>query len=316
MTNDREHVKTPIALFTYNRPTHTDRALNSLSKCDRLNECILYIFCDGIKKPEHKEGVETTRSVVSEWAKKLNANVINRENNLGLAKSIVTGVTDLCKTYRKVIVLEDDLIVSPDFIDYMLQGLEKYQNEANVYQISGYMFPVDNPDTPDAFFLPLTTTWGWATWERAWKIFDWHPLEYEKLLADKKTKNAFDLDDSYPYSKMLKDRMNGENDSWGILWWFAVFKANGLVLYPKKSLVVNNGFDGTGTHCGNTTSNLNSMDNLEFKQLSNPLILPDKIISYSINFLRVISYLKSVNKIQNKTYMGELLNKLKAIMRN
>jgi GT2 family glycosyltransferase len=241
---------TPIALFTYNRPDHTGRALASLTRCDRFDECRIYIYCDGPQGEHDWTAVEASRRVVRDWAEKRGAVVIERQANLGLARSIVTGVSDLCREYGRVIVLEDDLVVSPGFIDYILQALDLYQDAAEVYQISGYMFPVKLSISTDAVFLPLTTTWGWATWERAWRIFDWQATGARTRLADAETKERFDLSGSYPYAQMLENRLAGKNDSWGILWWWAVFHTGGVVLYPRRSLVWVGGFDGSGTHTG------------------------------------------------------------------
>lgn len=241
---------TPIAVFTYNRPEHTRRALTSLSRCARLDECPVYVYCDGARAPNHMARVDATRQTVRAWAAEHQATVVERPHNLGLARSIVTGVTDLCQHYGRVIVIEDDLVVSPDFVDYMLQALDRYAGCPVVYQVSGYMFPVEHPPTPDAFFLPLTTTWGWATWQRAWQHFDWTARGWEQRLSRPPVRLRFDLDGSYPYFAMLKQRLQGRNDSWGVLWWYAVFSAAGLVLHPRRSLVWNGGFDGSGTHCG------------------------------------------------------------------
>jgi len=246
-----QEFKTPIAIFTYNRPHHTRQVLESLFQCKRLDECKLFIYCDGPKHPDQVENVITTQKVVQLYADKMDSEVTIQEKNIGLACSIVSGVTDLCNRFGRAIVIEDDLIVSPSFIDYMLLALDRYSNEERVYQISGFMFPIDCSTHQDSFFLPFTTTWGWATWDRAWKKFDWNASGYQKLLSDRDTRNRFNLDGVYPYYDMLINRFSGKNDSWGILWWYAVFSAGGLILYPSKTLVINRGFDGTGTHCGN-----------------------------------------------------------------
>lgn len=241
---------TPIALFTYNRAEHTARVLNSLANCARLDECAVHIYCDAPKHEEHAAGVEASRHVVHEHAPKFKATVIERDTNFGLARSIVEGVKDLCDRYGRVIVLEDDLVLSPSFIDYMLQALDRYADEKNVYQISGYMFPLSQPQETDAFFLSLITTWGWATWSRAWQIFDWDASDALEQLKDASVRRRFDLQNSYPYSVMLENQLNGRGQSWGILFWWHVFKANGLALHPRQSLVWNGGFDNTGTNCG------------------------------------------------------------------
>lgn len=286
--------QTPVALFTYSRPQHTELALDALSHCTRLDACCIYIYCDGPKTPEQATVVAESRRVVHRWASSLKATVVEREHNLGLARSIVTGVTDLCQQYGRVIVLEDDLVVSPDFLEYMLQALDLYKDATNVYQISGYMFPVKHPDKPDAFFLPLTTTWGWATWDRAWKIFDWEPQNALRLLENEQMRKKFDLDGSYPYTEMLKQRLAGENSSWGILWWWAVFNAQGLVLHPRRSLVWVGGFDSSGTHCG-SESDFRQLPVETFicGQLSNPIVYPTTVLTDRKAFHRIKTILRT-----------------------
>ncbi|MDX1990933.1 MAG: glycosyltransferase [bacterium] len=239
---------TSIALFVYNRPAHLQRALEALAKCRRLDECALTIYCDAPKHADHAESVEAARQVAREWGERLKATVIERETNYGLSRSIVTGVTALCQQYGRVIVLEDDLLVSPDFLDYMLGALDAYADSADVVQVSGYMFPLDPPPADSVFLLPLTTTWGWATWARAWQQFDWNAPGAGDYFANPANRHRFDLDGAYGYTAMLEDRLMGKNDSWGILWWYSVFRSGGLVVYPPHTLVQNVGFDGSGTH--------------------------------------------------------------------
>jgi len=242
--------KTPLALFAYNRPLHTQRCLQALDACFRIEECSIHIFCDGPKTAEGISEVAATRRVVETWVESHQAEVVTRETNLGLAHSIVAGVSQLCQEFGRVIVVEDDLVVSPDFLDYMLQGLDRYQDEAKVYQISGFMYPLDLPPVPDVFFLPFITTWGWGTWTRAWQIFDWNVAMALPMLSEPDQRRRFDLDGSYPYTEMLYRRLKGRNDSWGILWYAAVFSAGGLALHPRRSLVWNGGFDNSGIHSG------------------------------------------------------------------
>jgi hypothetical protein len=281
--------KTPVAFFSYNRPDHAGRVLESLARCRRLDECRAYLYCDGPKGDRDRAVVEASRQVVREWASKLGSEMIVRSRNLGLAKSIVTGVTDLCREYGRVIVIEDDLILSPDFIDYMLQALDRYQDAPQVYQISGYMFPVKLTATTDAVFLPLTTTWGWATWERAWRLFDWQAVGALEALSDPAVQRRFDLDDAYPYSAMLRDRLAGKNDSWGILWWWTVFKRDGLALHPRHSLVSNRGFDGSGVHCGERRMAAGAWHQWPERLFQ----FPDRIVADGNAFHRLTRFLES-----------------------
>jgi GT2 family glycosyltransferase len=286
-------VKVPVALFSYNRPNHVRRALDTLSGCRRFKEVQVVVFNDGPKGPNDRDGVEAARDEVRRRQKELGLEIVERPENLGLARSIVAGVTELCAKFGRVIVLEDDLAVAPDFLDYMLTALDRYENNADVYQISGYMFPVELPAQPDAFFLPLTTTWGWATWERAWRQFDRHAAGYEQDLRDSRVRQAFDLEGAYPYSQLLRQKLAGKNDSWGILWWWTVFKNHGLVLHPRRTLTWVGGFDGSGTHCRDETV-LQQVDchDIDQPSLSGRMMFPPEPEIDEAAFLRVKAFLK------------------------
>lgn len=293
MPEASQKLKTPIALFIYKRAAHTRLVLESLSRCRRLDECALKIYCDGPKRPEDAAAVAAAREIAREWAARLGAEVIEREANLGLARSVFSGVSELCESHGRVIVIEDDFALSPAFLDYMLSALDAYAGEPTVYQISGYMYPIRHAPQPDAFFLPLTTTWGWATWSRAWRIFEWQPGDAEAL-QDAEVVRRFNLNNAYPYAEMLRRRLNGENDSWGILFWWAVFRANGLVLHPRKSLVWNGGFDESGTHCGDQAWSSQSLSEIAVDQWeTKPFLFPEQVATDEIAFEKVIRHLRS-----------------------
>jgi hypothetical protein len=268
--------RTPIAVFTYNRPDHARRALKALERCSHLDECEVFIYSDAPQRTGHVTGVEQTRKAIHEWANKHSARVVQRDVNLGLARSIVDGVTTLTSIYERVIVLEDDLVVSPDFIQYMLGGLERYRDDEQVMQISGFMYNVGMQSPKDAFFLPSTSTWGWAIWERAWKHFDWDASGAAELLANANWCQDFDMRGSYPYSTLLSQRLRGENDSWGVVWYYCVYQRNGLVLFPGRSLVWNGGFDGTGIHSGRRRFSQPALREFEQPRYTNQIRYPDQ----------------------------------------
>jgi hypothetical protein len=301
--------KTPVALFTYNRPDHTGRLLDSLSRCHRLDEIQLTIYCDGAKSEADRASVEASRTLVQSRAALFKAELVERPEHLGLAKSIVAGVSDLCRAYGRVIVVEDDLVLSPDFIDYMLQALDRYQDAPQVYQVSGFMFPIDLPATTDAIFLPLTTTWGWATWARAWQRFEWQPTGILDALDDPAVQRQFDLKGTYPYTAMLRDRLAGRNDSWGILWWWTVFQKRGIVLYPKESLVVNEGFDGSGVHCGNRTNSGNRAYSVG-REMNRPFLFPSDMTTDEVVLGEVIKHMGMKVGSTGRVFGRQLLSKL------
>lgn len=239
----------PIALFVYNRPIHTQRTIQALLKNEEAKYSDLYIFSDAPKNDKTNKVVEEIRSFISKISGFKSIHIIERTFNWGLANSIIDGVTKLCGQYGKVIVLEDDLCVSPHFLNFMNSGLELYKDDKKVMQIAGYMFPANLKMDDDALFLPFISSWGWATWSRAWKNFDATAEHFQKLKSDKKTVKRFNLNGNYDYFKMLKSQQSGKTESWAIRWYLSVFFLNGLVLYPKKTLVENIGFDGTGENC-------------------------------------------------------------------
>ncbi len=282
---------TPIALFTYNRPAYTRRVLTLLEACSRLDECSLYICCDAPRGPDHAEAVAVSRQIVHDWADAHPAHVIERGTNVGLARSIVEVVTELCEEHGRVIVLEDDLIFSPDLIDYMLQGLDRYQDEPAVYQISGFLFPARSEPLERAVLLPHTTTWGWATWERAWKAFDWNLPGTAEFLAVPQNRRRFNLDDSYPYMDMLEQALKGKVDSWGIRWWYTVFHRRGLVLYPPQTLVEHADYEQTGTHGG--YEGFVSHD-VRTVRLPKPLIFPERVMGDEQLLTDISAYLRRI----------------------
>lgn len=284
---------TPIALFTYNRADHTARVLDSLAKCARFDECSLHIYCDGPKSSEHAEAVERTRELVRQRAASLGATVIERDTNFGLARSVVDGVSDLCERFDRVIVLEDDLVLNPRFLDYMLQALDRYAEQENVYQVSGYMFPVQQHTRTDAFFLPLITSWGWATWRRAWRIFSWEATDAREQLKQPAVRKRFDLNNSYPYTLMLEHQLSGSTDSWGILFWWQVFKAGGLAIHPRRSLVWNGGFDLSGTNCGDQAwSNQPGAETIT-EWLPQSFIFPTQVATDRDAFAKICGFLRN-----------------------
>jgi len=237
----------PIACFAFRRPWTTLQALYSLSRCPEAGGSELHVFSDGPRTDADREAVALVREVVrsQRWCGRVEVHESDR--NLGLARSVIDGVGSLCRSHGRVIVLEDDLLISNGYLDYMNRALDRYRDEPSVMQISGHSFPAFAPESR-AVLLPLTTTWGWATWQRAWSQFEELPQGAEKLRADRRFRRSFDLDGAHSYSRMLERQLAGEIDSWGIRWWWTVHRRRGLGLFPLRTLVRNIGFTEEATH--------------------------------------------------------------------
>jgi hypothetical protein len=228
--------------------------------------------------------------------------VDEQPRNLGLSRSIVGAVDRFCAEYGEVIVVEDDLVVAPAFLRFMLAGLDRYRGVPDVYQVAGYMFPVRHPPTPESFFLPMVTTWGWASWQRAWKDVDWTAAFATQRLQDDSMRRAFDLDGSYPYSRALIDRLAGRTQSWGILWWWHVFSRGGVSLFPARTLVSNEGFDGTGYHCPD--GDWRGGDRIEGNAAS--VVLPQTREVNSRAFRRTVRFIRANNTPRRRRSLRSL----------
>jgi hypothetical protein len=222
--------------------------LNDLGHCKGIENSPIHIFCDGPKTVEQRNEVEAVRAVAQELLGK-RASYHFAEHNKGLARSIIDGVNLVVNSYGRVIVIEDDLALSPDFLAFMNAALIRYADNPEVLQVAGHMF-----DVPEfcgrqrAVLLPFVTTWGWATWARAWSLFDETARGWECLLANRALRRRFNLDGAYDYTTMIIRQMRGTCNSWGICWYWSFFRADGLAVYPPQTLVRNCGFDGSGSH--------------------------------------------------------------------
>ncbi len=238
----------PVALFAFNRPLHLRQTVEALQKNEFARDTGLFVFCDGAR-----DAAEAQRTgQVREYARSVTGfkavEVIERASNLGLAQSIITGVNRVCGEFGRLIVMEDDLQTSPHFLRYMNDALRLYADDPQVGSVHGYWYPVDRR-MPETFFLRGASCWGWATWSRAWRLFEPDGRKLLKALEQGRLTRLFDLDGSMAYTRMLKDQIAGRNNSWAIRWHAATFLAGSLQLSPGTSLVRNVGFDGTGTHC-------------------------------------------------------------------
>lgn len=240
----------PIALFAYNRPVHTRRTLESLQKNELASQSDLYAFADGAKNAASTAAVQEVREFVRGIEGFKSVTVIERERNVGLANSVITGVTQLCADLGRVIAVEDDLLTAPDFLAFMNQALQRYAGEPRIFSVSGFNFPVAVPNSYayDAYCSFRSISWGWGTWKDRWQRADWSVRDFAEFIADREQQKRFNQggDD---LTRMLALQMAGRIDSWSIRWDYTHFKHNALAVLPVCSRVYNIGFDASGVHC-------------------------------------------------------------------
>ncbi len=259
----RKSKNAPVVLFTYNRPEHTRRTIEALAANELADETELIVFSDAPKNEKAIENVKAVREYVASLPQKgmfQAVSLIFREENCGLAKNIIEGVTDIVNQYGRVIVLEDDLVTNRFFLRFMNDGLDRYKKDERVKGISGYSFFDDSRADKlmkgrvisESYLTEIAgISWSWATWAERWAAFDKDAKGWERLMTDAAYRKKFNYDNTYNFYNILKaQQQDSKTNSWAIRWYYTNFLQNGLYLCPSKSLVGNDGWDGSGVHCG------------------------------------------------------------------
>ena len=295
----------PIAFFVYNRPLHAKKTIESLLRNNLADKSCLYIFSDAPKNDNVIKDVKEVRDYIKTISGFKNIEIIEREKNLGLANSIINGVTYVINKYGKIIVVEDDLLFLNSFLRFMNDALEFYKDKKKIFSITGYNFPENLMKIPhnynhDIYFCPRCSSWGWGTWEDRWNKADWGFKDSEKFLKDKK------LQKLYSYSgddkvEMLIAQIEGKIDSWATRWEYTHFKNDAYSVYPVKSLLNNIGFDGTGVNSG--------YDKKYFYTNG----LEDS--KYDVKFLEEIKLDKEIMKEFRKIFKKDKLHNLKQVIK-
>jgi GT2 family glycosyltransferase len=289
----------PIVLFIYNRPDHTEKTLSALSENLLAEESSLYIYADGMKDnttEEQKQMIKKTREVAKSkrWCKEIS--IIESDKNKGLAASIISGVTNTVNRYGKIIVLEDDMVTSKYFLQYMNDALCIYQNNKKIWHISGYSYPCNKKGFEETFFTRQMSCWGWGTWNDRWIYFKKNPDEILHIFNEEK-RFAFNYGKNNFFFGQIEANISGKINTWAVFWYATIFTHNGFCLNPRDPFVKNIGMDGSGIHSGRT----NIYD----------VVLADR---YPINFETNVRELVKTRKSYKKYFQGK--GKLQAYVNN
>lgn len=295
-------MKVATVLFTYNRSWHTQQVLNALKGNTVLPEKLL-VFHDGLKKEEHREEWEKTQSLIEEidWC---DCEIISSDMNKGLAKSVVTGLNFVFKTYDAAIVLEDDCVSHPLLMQYMVSALEYYCDTKKVYSIGGFAWPIEVEENgTDVYATQRASSWGWATWKDRWKFFkqDYKIIGRIKKNPDLCSKLHVWGEDLENY---LLGNVYGYCDSWLTFWALNIIENNGYCITPYKSLIDNIGFDGTGVHCGN-----NKVETIMQEEKQKEFVFDDELLISTATEEKFANHLSWTPRAQIDAYYYSLLLK-------
>lgn len=290
----------PVVLFVYNRPEHTKKTLDTLSNNEFSAQTDLVVYSDAAKNQAAEESVKQVRNIIRQYSSCFaNVKIVERNINCGLAKNIIEGVTQVVNEYGQVIVLEDDIVTSPAFLEFMNSALAEYKNSERVWHISGWNYPINTDDLPDVFFWRTMNCWGWATWADRWQHFTKNPQQLVQSWSKDEIKR-FNLDGKYNFWSQVTANVQGKLNTWAIFWYATIFKHHGLCLNPAQSYVANIGHDGSGENCG-------TIDPYQAQlRLKNVATWPVTIMENALAVSRIKVFYRSITSPLYRRVLGKL----------
>ena len=291
------HDLAPIVLFAYKRKDTLQRSVEALKNCFLASECELTIFADGPKGKNDQKKVLEVRDYLKTVSGFKNICIHLADKNKGISNSVIEGVTKIFSKSDRVIVLEDDIVVSRNFLLFMNENLSKYQDENSVFSISGYNYPfkVKKNEKYDAFFLPRASSWGWATWKDRWCDLDWDVTGYKDFSLNKEQIREFHQAGS-DLLRLLRKQQNEKMDVWDVRWVYNQFERRSLTVYPTISKVRNIGFDENATNTNTFNRYISKTDKGEKKSF----VLPECIALDSFYHNQLLQFYSVPARIKSR----------------
>lgn len=296
--NNNLYVYAPIVLFVYNRPEHTRLTVEALQKNTLAKDSELFIYSDAAKSKNDEIKVEEVREYIKKIIGFKQVVIIERERNFGLANSIIDGVGKVINKYSKAIVLEDDIVTSQNFLQFMNNALDFYSDNKSIMSISGYMYPckISLSYKKDILLFNRFSSWGWGMWSDRWNLINFDIAASDKIFHDKNLQKKFNVGGEDLYNMLLL-QLQGKINSWAIRTALASALNNKVTVYPVKSLVKNIGFDNSGVHCGETHIFDTILDDSFLPNISN--------VGIDSNIIKII----------RKQFRPTILQKIKSFIR-
>lgn len=290
----------PVVMFVYNRADHFQQTYEALCNCPGVAETDLYIFSDGPKNEAQIEKVNMVRETIHSL--KTNSpfhevHVTESVINKGLAKSVISGVTEVIEKYGRVIVVEDDCVPAPGFLKYMNQCLDYYESEERVGSIAGFTPTLPYPECfkDDVFFAYRSCSWGWATWKNCWKDVDWDLKNMKEFYQNPELIKLLNSNGNDRFLRLHR-QTKGNGSSWSVRFGAHLVKKNLLTVYPRYSYIQNNGCDASGVHSRAEDAETMSVDLT--KALEEVILCP-------------VSVIPEIQKIMKKHYSSGILTDIK-----
>ncbi len=231
----------PIVLFCYKRLDTLILTVEALQKNYLASQSELIIFSDAAKGEKDDKAVEDVRDYLKTIEGFNSIKIYEAKENKGLANSIINGVNQVLETHDSVIVLEDDLVSSPNFLNFMNDSLNFHEDNPQIFSIAGFSIPIKTNSDSDVYFTRRSSSWGWATWKNRWEIINWEVTDYNSFKKNKVQRTEFNKMGS-EMASMLDRQMTGKINSWAIRWCYYQFKNQLYSVHPFESKIDNVGF--------------------------------------------------------------------------
>ena len=247
--DDNTSTMAPICLVAFRRPAHTQAVLQALADCPEASESVLHVFIDGPRNPEERVQVKAVAERCRSATGFRQIMVREREQNLGMAQSVMQAVDAVLATHPYAIVIEDDVVPTRDFLTFMNTSLRRWHDTAQVMAISGYVFDdVSATVGNSAFFSRRGACWGWGVWQRSWTRLDRDRVRLIRRIEQSDVQAFLEPAGCMSMTRKLRDAVEGRDNSWSPMWFASCALDHGLFLYPPRPLTKNIGFDGSGEH--------------------------------------------------------------------
>jgi hypothetical protein len=276
-----EALTTPVLLLVFSRPNTTRRVFETIRQARPTR---LYVAADG-PRPGHPSDARRcaeTRAVVQEVDWPCEVFTLFQEVNLNCGLAPVTAMNWFFAHEPEGIILEDDCVPAPSFFPFCQELLARYRDDARVMHIGGNNFGSEarapwQPDTLSYYFSTQRNSWGWATWRRAWQLYDYHLTDFRSVVAAGEFNDTFTgpLEKRYRLGKMAAVlALPQPPDVWDYQWEYTIARHHGLYIVPAVNLVGNIGFGNDSTH---THDGADVLGDLPARDLAFPLHHPARV---------------------------------------
>ena len=294
----------PVLITSFNRDSHFCETLKALSENIEAKNTRLYISIDGWVTKEDKKKQQKILEFAKLYSGKFSSlNITQQPKNLGLSKNITESITNIINKHGKIIVLEDDVVVSRAFLKFMNDSLSYYEKKKKIWHIAAYNIFNDKKKLNEIFLWRIMNCWGWATWQDRWSHYEKNP---EKLIRsfNKKKIDEFNLGSTNIFWDQIIDNFEGTIDTWAIFWYATIFQNSGLCVNPWFSYIRNIGLDGTGVHYKK-----NNSTNLIEDVNHNGVFVPQDILEENTNAVNIMKNHYKKQTMKMSSLLSRFLNK-------